>query len=168
MQTCLITREIGIDMGHRVTNHAGKCKNLHGHRYTIQVTLEGSVASRGEQDGMVVDFGFIKDLLMEKIDGPCDHGLCLWIDDPITSRILGPDWRAVKDVVDRQGRSQVQDGLFGKLYVLNRVPTAENLAYHWYCEIAEDVVRLSNGRARLNGVRVWETPNCFADYRPNY
>lgn len=157
-------------MGHRVTNHAGKCRNLHGHRYTIQVTLEGSVASRGEQDGMVVDFGFIKDLLMEKIDGPCDHGLCLWVMDSITSHILDAGYRVVADKVAKSehGGYQTSDPVFGKLYILNRVPTAENLAYHWYCVLAESVVELSKTRARLNGVRVWETPNCFADYRPNY
>ena len=171
MQTCLITREIGIDMGHRVTNHAGKCKNVHGHRYTIQVTLEGSVLAKGadQQDGMLVDFGFIKDLMMERIDYPCDHGLCLWVEDPLLAHLVGPLYGyIVSKVNESEFGSYLTECETGKLYVLSRTPTAENLAYHWYCILAEAVVTLSDGRARLHGVRVWETPNCFPDYRPTF
>lgn len=167
MQTCLITREIGIDMGHRVTQHEGKCKNLHGHRYTIHVTLEGSVASRGAQDGMVLDFGFLKELMMDLIDMPCDHGTCLWVDDPELAHALGPGYGAVRKQVMADGYA-ITAWNWGKLYVLDRVPTAENLAYHWYRKLAEPVVNKSNGRARIKSVKIWETPNCSAEYCPEF
>ena len=57
--THLISREISIDAGHRVTEHTSKCRNLHGHRYTIQAWCSGPLFSEGEQGGMVLDFGFI-------------------------------------------------------------------------------------------------------------
>lgn len=163
MQTCRITRELGIDMGHRVTEHAGKCKNLHGHRYTIQVTLEGSVASKGQQDGMVLDFGFLKDLMMDLIDKPCDHGLCLGINDPFTARMLQAAYRLTEKAVQKDGFCLTQ-GEYGKLYVINVTPTAENLAYHWFRRLCEPVLDKSGGRARVVGVKVWETPNCSAEY----
>lgn len=163
-----ITREIGIDMGHRVTFHGSKCRNVHGHRYTIQVTLEGPLARGGEQDGMVMDFGFIKDLMMQEIDGPCDHGLCLWIDDHLASVMLGPGYRTASKEVERVGYALWGNAEpFGKLYVLHCVPTAENLARHWWERMTEACGNDSrNTGARVQSVKVWETPNCSAEYAP--
>src|SRR4051812_45172843 len=86
--THTIAREIGIDMGHRVTFHGSKCRNLHGHRYTIQATCRGPLFVEGEQQGMVLDFGFLKEIMMKEIDEPCDHGMALWVDDPICSLFM--------------------------------------------------------------------------------
>ena len=61
----LITREIGIDMAHRVTHHGSKCKNIHGHRYTIHAMVKGPLFESGEQQGMVLDFGFLKEEMMK-------------------------------------------------------------------------------------------------------
>jgi 6-pyruvoyltetrahydropterin/6-carboxytetrahydropterin synthase len=162
-----ITREIGIDMGHRVTFHGSKCKNLHGHRYTIEVTLEGPLARGGEQDGMVMDFGFIKDQMMAEIDTPCDHGLCLWIDDHIASVMLGPAYASVCREVEAFGHATYNVEPFGRLYLLHCVPTAENLARHWFERMSQAVhTDERNKGARVDSVRVWETPNCMAEYAP--
>lgn len=160
-----ITREIGIDMGHRVTYHASKCKNLHGHRYTIQAVCEGPLAEGGEQDGMVVDFGFLKSLMMDEIDAPCDHGMCLWVHDPLTSVFLGPLYGTVAKEVRLNGVAFTEANI-GKLVVLDVVPTAENLARVWFGWLKDGVTQLSQGRARLLSVKVWETPNCMAEYSP--
>ena len=32
----IVRRQIGIDAGHRVMTHGSKCRNMHGHRYTIE------------------------------------------------------------------------------------------------------------------------------------
>jgi 6-pyruvoyltetrahydropterin/6-carboxytetrahydropterin synthase len=162
-QTHLITREIGIDMGHRVTLHGSKCRNLHGHRYTIQVTLKGFLATVGEQDGMVLDFGFLKELMMTHIDAPCDHGTTLWQKDPELAHALGPLYHMTNDVVDKNGHCETQ-WAWGKLYVVPCTPTAENLARHWAERLMYPVTELSEHRARVHAVKVWETPNCSAEY----
>ena len=59
--THLIRRRIEIDAGHRVPHHASKCCNLHGHRYVIEALCNGPLAEAGEQTGMVLDFGFLKE-----------------------------------------------------------------------------------------------------------
>ncbi len=60
-----MSREIGIDAGHRVPTHGSKCKNLHGHRYTIQAICKaGFLQSEGEQKAMVIDFGFLKEEML--------------------------------------------------------------------------------------------------------
>lgn len=162
-----ITREIGIDAGHRVTHHGSKCKNLHGHRYTIQATCRGPLFSGGEQQGMVLDFGFLKEEMMNEIDGPCDHGTILWIDDPFVLDFAGRETQMVKDwsdaVKDDGYHSTIS--VFGKLYLVPFVPTAENLARHWYDRLLPRVKARTNDQAWLLGVKVWETPNCSAEYR---
>ena len=78
------TRIIGIDMGHRVMTHGSKCKSLHGHRYQIEATVEAdALQTEGVQTGMVMDFGFLKDLMMDTIDRLCDHGMIMSFDDPL-------------------------------------------------------------------------------------
>ncbi len=155
-----ITREIGIDAGHRVTYHGSKCRNLHGHRYTIQATCAGPLFPSGEQEGMVLDFGFLKDEMMRRIDVPCDHGMILWWKDPLLSSLIPGLSPAMCD----QSRAAEAVGVCGKLYIVPFVPTAEHLAKHWFEVLAPEIVIRSEDRARLKRVRVLETPNCWADY----
>lgn len=162
-QTHLISREIGIDMGHRVSAHGSKCRNLHGHRYTIHATCRGPLAEDGEQDGMVLDFGFLKELMMGHIDDPCDHGTTLWVRDEELLKALGPRATMVTALVAKGGWC-LTDWNWGKLYVVPFTPTAENLARHWFERLAVPVVSRSEGRALLHSVKVWETPNCSAEY----
>ena len=51
-----------------------------------------------------------------------------------------------------------------KLYVIGFPPTAECLARHWFERLGPAIARRSGGHAELTGVRVWETPNCWADF----
>ena len=77
-----ITRSIGVDYGHRVMTHGSKCKSIHGHRGTIEVTCTGSsLHQSGEQSEMVLDFGFLKEVMMNVIDKSIDHGFVACIDD---------------------------------------------------------------------------------------
>lgn len=155
-----ITRKIEIDMGHRVTNHGSKCRNVHGHRYVIEAEVEGVVQeAAGEAQGMVIDFGALKSVMMEVIDSRYDHGLALWVEDPIVPVLMGVDVAYVR----RPAVSSVMMSPFaGRVILLNVVPTAENLAEIWFGEL--------EGRLpadlRLTAVTVYETPNCWATYRP--
>ena len=170
--TFSIERSIGIDCGHRVPTHGSKCANLHGHRYTIIARCESSELFRGtEQRDMVLDFGFLKDIMMEKIDALCDHGMVLWYMDEyigamwggdvdrlevITSRIHGGDY----DYYFQQG----ERGRPTKLLIVPFIPTAERLAQFWYGQMFDEVLKRSDGLATLSKVKVWETPNCCASY----
>src|SRR5262245_26860983 len=117
-----ITREIGIDAGHRVTWHGSKCRNLHGHRYTVQALGSGPLGGEGEQLGMVLDFGFLKEEMLAEIDAPCDHGMILWIDDPIlrefeASRMLDKPLAELSAQVQAQGAVLCR-WCGGKLYLV--------------------------------------------------
>ena len=161
-----ITREIGIDAGHRVTHHGSKCKNLHGHRYTVQAVCHGGLIDKGEQEGMVLDFGFLKEEMMKIIDEPCDHGFILWVDDPLLKQWITDEARLdlIKLNVEAVGYCLTSIEGQGKLYVLDSVPTAENLARHWFGRLQPLVASRSEGNAKLHKIIVWETPNCQAAY----
>ena len=51
-----ITRRLEFDAGHRIPDHRSQCRNLHGHRYVLEITLCGDVVQApGESDnGMLM------------------------------------------------------------------------------------------------------------------
>ncbi len=152
-----MTREIGIDAGHRVTNHHSKCKGLHGHRYKIQATIGGALETKGSTEGMVggMDFGFLKEEMMNAIDRDCDHAMILWSKDPILEKL--------NITVNPRVSYELRDSWAGKIYIMDEVPTAENLARHWFRRLAPRVSGRSKDAAELVQLRVHETPNCWAD-----
>jgi 6-pyruvoyltetrahydropterin/6-carboxytetrahydropterin synthase len=166
----LISREISIDAGHRVTFHRSKCANLHGHRYRVQAWCRGPLFGEGEQSGMVLDFGFLKEEMMALIDAGCDHAFVFWADDQLCRQMFGLEDQMLAQEVERGIK---RDGYFAglsrgglKICVLPFVPTAENLAYHWFNQLQPRVRARSNHQADLVYVKVWETPNCWAAYGP--
>ncbi len=164
-ETFEISREIGIDMGHRVTYHGSKCRNLHGHRYKIHAICDGPLISGGEQDGMVLDFGFLKDEMMQQIDEVHDHGTTLWVQDPLLGTFIGDENVAVcADHVLTNGYDMPLSSITGKLCVVPFVPTAENLAKFWFDHMVPRVAERSGNMASLKRIDVWETPNCMASY----
>ena len=56
-----IKTSVEIDSAHRLSFHRGKCQNLHGHRWKIDVRVSSWVKT----EDMVVDFGIIKSLINE-------------------------------------------------------------------------------------------------------
>lgn len=167
-----ITRQIEIDSAHRIPDHRSKCKSLHGHRYRILATCKGPLYAEGEQKGMVLDFGFLKDFMMSEIYHPCDHGTILSIDDPYTLGFLRngeEDLRVARTCLDHRLWAFYVNGKYGKLYLMEQVPTAENLAQHWFTRIGSKIRELRgelkvSPQVELTSVVVYETPNCSAEY----
>jgi len=61
-----VTKIFHFCAGHMLPRHLGKCKNIHGHNYKLEVTLESHLF-----DDMVMDYGDIKKLvdpIVEKLD----------------------------------------------------------------------------------------------------
>ncbi len=66
----LISKEFKFDAAHNLVNYHGKCENLHGHTYHLRVTLEGQPNTN---DGMILDFGILKQIVKDKIIERMDH-----------------------------------------------------------------------------------------------
>lgn len=60
-----VTVEETFAAGHALRNYNGKCENLHGHNYRIQVTLQGAEL---DSIGLLVDFVQVKKLLQTVVD----------------------------------------------------------------------------------------------------
>ena len=55
--------------GHALRNYKGKCENVHGHNFKVQVVIEGE---RLDQTGLLVDFIDVRDL-MQAVIAKLDH-----------------------------------------------------------------------------------------------
>lgn len=51
--------------GHALRNYKGKCENVHGHNFRVQVVIEGE---RLDETGLLVDFIDVKDAMRAVID----------------------------------------------------------------------------------------------------
>ena len=142
----LITKFIEIDMGHRVTNHKSKCRNLHGHRYKIIVGVDDKIISKSgaSDEGMVIDFGDLKEIMMKEIDAKLDHGFMMWEQDPFKSHF------------DTMKFSEKQ-----KIIFVPFVPTAENIAKYLFGIMKS---KLEKRKIQIHHVEIYETPTSTALY----
>ncbi len=45
-----IAKEFSFDMAHMLDGHDGKCQNLHGHTYKLQVEVAGELFQEGAKE----------------------------------------------------------------------------------------------------------------------
>ena len=79
----LCTKKIEFQAGHRITQHGGKCRKLHGHRYIAEVSFASETL---DSMGMVVDFDVIKSTVSEWIMSNWDHNLILYEKDRVARK----------------------------------------------------------------------------------
>jgi len=142
MITC--TRKIEFDSAHRLTNHEGKCRFLHGHRYVVEATF---MANELDEIGQVIDFSVIKNVLGTWINKNLDHNTILCIDD--------------KNLGDEITKITHQ-----KIYYMEQNPTAENIAKHLLYDICPQL--FANYPIKCIAIKVHETPNCCAEITVKY
>lgn len=144
--TIAITRRLEFDAGHRLPNHDSQCRNIHGHRYALEITLSSEVIREegAADDGMVMDFSDIKRIANEKLVDLWDHAFLVYRGDKVMVNFLA--------------------AITGhKTVVLDVVPTAENLAQAAFTILREAYHDRFGYVLALTRVRLYETPNCWAD-----
>lgn len=69
-----ISKEFKFEAAHRLLNHDGNCQRPHGHSYRVIVEVAGRIkpADGAPDEGMVLDFGVLKDAWM-MIEPELDH-----------------------------------------------------------------------------------------------
>jgi len=119
---------------------------MHGHRYALEVTVRGDVTRMDgdPRNGMVLDFSEVKSLMQQYIVDQWDHAFLVYEKDNLIKDFLLslPDHRTV---------------------VLDVVPTAENLARKAFELLETHINELCDKALILENVRIYETPNCWAD-----
>lgn len=110
-----VTKVFKFDSAHNLERYRGRCEALHGHTYTLEVTVKGLPG----EDDMVMDFAELKQIVktnvIDRIDhtylnaqlgiNPTSENLALWI------------WDALAPIIQRHG---------AKLYAVTLWETPEN------------------------------------------
>lgn len=132
--------EAAFDSAHFLTDYYGKCENLHGHRWRVEVTLEQeALQTEGTMRDMVLDFGVFKEAV-RNLAKELDHTFL------IEEGSLKPDTLAA---LEAEGFS---------LTILPFRTTAENLARYFFERLEEQGLPVAI-------VECDETPNNRAIYR---
>ena len=132
-----IAKEFHWEMGHRLPEHFGLCKNIHGHSYRMKIEFEGEL----DEQGMVIDFYDVEKILVPIID-ELDHSFMVKDDDRLTLEFL--------------------DKLNSKKVVVNFLTTVENI-----CKYVSDKIIKSDLSKNIKfiTVRVYETAEDYAEER---
>jgi len=141
-----ITRRLEFDAGHRIPDHASQCRHLHGHRYVLELTLKGQVIRKAGDpaNGMVMDFADVKAIAQKHLVDAWDHAFLAYAGDTQLVDLLAaiPGHKTV---------------------LLDAVPTVENLALAAFRLLDPLYVDAYGNQLSLEQVRLFETPNCWAD-----
>lgn len=78
-----IAKEFHWEMGHRLPEHFGKCKNIHGHSYRMIIELEGNL----NDSGMIMDYYDLKKIVKPVIE-ELDHAFMVYEKDQDIVRFL--------------------------------------------------------------------------------
>lgn len=131
--------EHSFDSAHFLYGYQGKCRNIHGHRWKVEVEIKDEkLIEEGQLRGMIVDFGYIKKDVKKLLDY-YDHTLIV-----------------EKNTLKSKTLECLLDEGF-KIIETDFRPTAENFSYFFYKEIEKKGYKLSK-------VTVYETPNNSASY----
>ena len=136
-----IQTKASFDSAHFLKGYDGKCSNLHGHRWTVEVELAAEeLQSEGQCRGMVMDFSDVKEALRAEAKR-LDHSLLM-----------------EQDSLKHATLAALEDEGFRILQFPFR-PTAENFAKYFF-----DFMK---GKGfSVSRVWVYETPNnraCYAE-----
>ncbi len=131
-----ISKDFRWEMGHRLQCHKGKCYNLHGHSYKMQIEFTGEI---DKNSGMVLDYFDVKDIVAPIVE-KLDHTVIVWEKD---SELI--------DVLKKLNSAHV---------VMPFETTAENLVSYFLDKISK--ANLPSGISKIK-VRVCETENTYAE-----
>lgn len=136
-----ISKEFSFDMAHLLDGHDGKCQNLHGHTYKLQVEIAGNLFESGAKKAMVIDFSDIKAVVKKAILDPIDHA---FIYDKTSER-------------ESKIAKLLQD-LDSKTFGVPFRTTAEEMARFIFNRLKYDE------KLAVSAIRLWETPTSFCEY----
>lgn len=130
-----IAKEFRWEMGHRLPEHFGLCKNIHGHSYKMIVEFEGEL----DKNQMVIDYYDVEKIINPIVE-KLDHSFMVNIDD-----------KSVLEFLEKMNSKKV---------VVDFLATAENICNYLLKEIKK--VSLPPNISSLK-VRIYETQFDYAE-----
>lgn len=134
-----IVKIFTFDSSHLLDGHDGKCKNLHGHTYKLEVEVQGDLITEGPKEGMVLDFSDLKTIVKKNVLDLMDHAF-------LYNR-LNERERTIAALLEGWGL---------KTYALEQRTTAEVMSMHIFHILRQQGLPVSK-------VRLWETPTSYSE-----
>lgn len=131
-------------MAHALDRYNGLCKNIHGHTYHFSLTVLGTVCDNEERpdNGMVIDFGLLKQLVKETIIEKFDHALVLKQSSAFLTENIASNERLIITLFQ---------------------PTCENLLMYF----VKSLKQVFPTEVTLVAARLDETPTSYAEWLLN-
>ena len=134
-----IAKEFKWEMGHRLPEHFGLCKNVHGHSYRMIVEFEGEL----DEQGMIIDFYDVEKIISPIIE-KLDHAFMVNENDEDAIKFL--------------------EKLNSKKVAVDFESTVENISKYLLNEITKSKLP---SNIRVIRVRVFETSDDYAETEIN-
>jgi len=138
-----VTKRFFFESAHALYGYDGKCKNIHGHSYILEVTVMGDTIEdeNHPKRGMVMDFGDLSKLVKETIVDHFDHALLL---NEKQNQFVSEDFKQQ----------------FERIILLPFQPTSEKLLEYFVSllkpKLADNITLLS--------LRLYETATSYAEW----
>ncbi len=144
MSTIRITKQFSFETGHALYGYDGKCKNVHGHSYRLNVTVIGQPISDTShvKFGMVIDFSDLQKIVKEDIVDVFDHATVFNKNTPHVE--------LAKELKDR-GHN---------VLLVNYQPTSEMMVV----DFAEKIKKRLPENIKLHSLKLQETATSYAEW----
>lgn len=144
MKQIRITKIFSFETGHALYGYDGKCRNIHGHSYKLNVTVIGTPIAESSHVklGMVIDFGDLKKIVKEEIVDVFDHATVFNKNTPHKA--------LAKELSDR-GHN---------VLLVDYQPTSEMMII----DFSEKLKKHLPKNIRLHSLRLQETESSFAEW----
>ncbi len=138
-----VTKIFHFETAHALWGYDGKCANIHGHSYSLTVTVSGPMISdtKSPKQGMIIDFGDLKDVVRKNVVEHYDHTLLLNGNSPHAEY------------------AAVEKG-FSKIELCNFQPTCENMLIDMVSRLKSSLPK----QVSLRYARLQETTSSYAEW----
>lgn len=144
MNKIRITKQFSFETGHALYGYDGKCKNVHGHSYKLNVTVIGTpiTDTSNVKYGMVIDFGDLKRIVKTEIVDKFDHATVFNLNTPHVE--------LARELEERDHN----------VILVNYQPTSENMVI----DFAEKIKKQLPANIQLYSLKLQETETSFAEW----
>ena len=144
MATIRLTKEFSFEAAHSLEGYDGACREIHGHSYRLFVTIKGepSADAYDPKQGMVMDFGLLKQIVNEQIISRLDHAFIMRYSE---------QGEELRDVLSPY---------YHNIVLVDYQPTCENML----ADFAERLLESLPDDVELYSLRLHETATSFAEW----
>ncbi len=139
-----LTKIFHFETGHALAGYDGKCRNVHGHSYRLEVTVIGEPIDDPShvKYGMVIDFGDLKKIVKAHVVDLYDHALLL---------NKNGAYKEIGEYLENRGH---------KILLVDFQPTGEMMLL----DIAERIKPHLPGNIKLHRLKLYETGTSYAEW----